>query len=107
MGRGAFSVIRQLLYFSDKCVFLLAEVIYYSPRVRLWFLVELDSLALLWRTLMISSLLNACVTPCFCSLIVKTWLAFLYMRSLCHGLEPCLPMTEAKAYFRHYLVMPG
>lgn len=49
---------------------------------------------------MISSLLNACVTPCFCSVIVKTWLAFLYMRSLCHGLEPCLPKTEAKAYFR-------
>lgn len=26
VGRGAFYVIRQLLYFSDKCVFLLAEV---------------------------------------------------------------------------------
>lgn len=28
MGRGAFYVIRQLLYFSDKCVFLLAKVSY-------------------------------------------------------------------------------
>lgn len=28
VGRGAFYVIRQLLYFSDKCVFLLAKVSY-------------------------------------------------------------------------------
>lgn len=28
MGRGAFYVIRQLLYFSDQCVFLLAKVSY-------------------------------------------------------------------------------
>lgn len=101
-GKGSFYVIRQLLYFSDKCVFLLAKVSYLSLTTckDVFFSRAGQSHSVVEDT---NDLISA---ECSCRVmfllcIVKTWLAFLYMRSLCHGLEPCLPKTEAKAYFRH------
>lgn len=54
---------------------------------------------------MLSSLLNACVTPWFCCAPLKMWLV--PHRGLCHGLGLCLPKAQKLTAGSSHPAVPG
>lgn len=53
---------------------------------------------------MLSSLLNACVTPRFCCAPLRTWLV---PHGECHGLGPCVPKAQKFTTDSNHLAVPG